>query len=131
MLGVLSLNALFASDLVIVPISTDFLSLNGASQVEKTLKALEHVLKKRLPRRYLLTRYDRRRKMSQQIADDARARFGDDLCTTTISEDVRVAESPAVNKSVFEHAPNCRGAHDYQRFLDELLDAGFGQLKAA
>ena len=131
MLGVLSLNALFACDLVVIPISTDFLALNGATQVEKTLKALEHVLKKRLPRRYLLTRFDKRRKMSREIVNDARARFGDDLCISTICEDVRVAESPAVKRSVFEHAPNCRGARDYQNFLDELLSAGFAQQKAA
>lgn len=131
MLGVLSLNALFACDLVVVPISTDFLALNGAAQVEKTLTALEHVLKRRVPRRYLLTRFDRRRKMSREIVADARARFGEDLCTATICEDVRVAESPALKKSVFEHAPNCRGARDYQLFLDELLSTGFAQQQAA
>ena len=131
MLGVLSLNALFASSLVVVPISTDFLALNGAAQVEKTLKALEQVLKKRLPRRYLLTRFDKRRKMSREIFADARARFGDDLCNTTICEDVRVAESPSLKKSVFEHAPNCRGARDYKLFLDELLSTGFASRRAA
>jgi chromosome partitioning protein len=131
MLGVLSLNALFACDVVVVPISTDFLALNGALQVEKTLKALEHVLKKRLPRRYLLTRFDRRRRMTRDILARAQAQFGEDLCTITISEDVRVAESPAVNKSVFEHAPNCRGAADYESFLNELLSAGLAQQKAA
>jgi chromosome partitioning protein len=131
MLGVLSLNALFACDLVVIPISTDFLALNGAVQVEKTLKALEQVLKKRLPRRYLLTRFDRRRKMSREIVADARARFGDDLAATTICEDVRVAESPALKKSVFEHAPNCRGARDYHLFLDELLSTDFASRKAA
>jgi chromosome partitioning protein len=131
MLGVLSLNALFACDLVVIPISTDFLALNGAAQVEKTLKALEQVLKKRLPRRYLLTRFDKRRKMSREIVADARARFGEDLCTSTICEDVRIAESPALKKTVFEHAPNCRGARDYQNARNELLNTDFAQRKAA
>ncbi|MEJ5209841.1 MAG: ParA family protein [Burkholderiales bacterium] len=131
MLGVLSLNALFACDLVLVPISTDFLALNGASQVEKTLKALEHVLKRRLPRRYLLTRFDRRRRMAREILEAARRQFGEDVCATTICEDVRVAESPALMKSVFEHAPNCRGARDYLAFLEELLNTGFAREKAA
>lgn len=131
MLGVLSLNALFACDLVVIPISTDYLALNGAAQVEKTLKALEQVLKKRLPRRYLLTRFDKRRKMSREIVADARARFGEDLCTSTICEDVRIAESPALKKTVFEHAPNCRGARDYQNFLNELLNTDFASRKAA
>ena len=131
MLGVLSLNALFASDLVVIPISTDFLALNGAMQVEKTLKALEHVLKKLLPRRYLLTRYDKRRRMARDIFADARTRFGGDLCNTTICEDVRVAESPALKKSVFEHAPNCRGARDYKLFLEELIKSENSALQAA
>lgn len=131
MLGVLSLNALFAGDSVIIPIATDFLSLNGAMQVEKTLKALEQVLKKRLPRRYLLTRFDRRRKMSLQVQTQARERFGDDLCQTVISENVSVAESPALNKDIFEHAPTSRGARDYLALLDELFQTGFVEQKAA
>ncbi len=125
MLGVLSLNALFACDLVLIPISTDFLALNGAAQVEKTLKALEQVLKKRLPRRYLLTRFDKRRKMTRQILAQAQEKFGDDLCITTIAENVSVAESPALNKTIFEHAPNSRGAQDYEALLEELVSAGF------
>lgn len=125
MLGVLSLNALFACDLVLIPISTDFLALNGAAQVEKTLKALEQVLKKRLPRRYLLTRFDKRRKMTRQILAQAQEKFGDDLCTTTIAENVSVAESPALNKTIFEHAPNSRGAQDYEALLEELVGSGF------
>ena len=124
MLGVLSLNALFACDLVIIPISTDFLSLNGAQQVEKTLKALELVLKRRLPRRYLLTRLDRRRKMTRDIVAQAQEKFGADLCVTAIAENVSVAESPAVHKDIFEHAPASRGAHDYQALLEELTRSG-------
>ncbi|MEO1767384.1 ParA family protein [Thiobacter aerophilum] len=131
MLGVLSLNALFACELVLVPISADFLALNGALKVEKTLKALEHVLKRRLPRRYLLTRFDRRRRMAREILEAARRHFGQEVCTTTICEDVRVAESPALSKNVFEHAPNCRGARDYQAFLEELLASDFARQKAA
>ena len=56
--NVLSLNAIFAADLVLVPVSADYLSLKGAEQVERALNALEPVFKRRLPRRYLLTRYD-------------------------------------------------------------------------
>jgi chromosome partitioning protein len=124
MLGVLSLNALFACDIALIPISTDFLALNGALQVEKTLKALELVLKRRLPRRYLLTRFDKRRKMTRQILAQAQEKFGDDLCRTTIAENVSVAESPAMNKDIFAHAPHSRGAQDYEALLEELIGAG-------
>ncbi|MSQ52016.1 MAG: hypothetical protein EXR28_09020 [Betaproteobacteria bacterium] len=58
MLGVLSLSGVFASERVLIPISTDFLALKGALHLETTLGALEHVLKRRVERRYVLTRFD-------------------------------------------------------------------------
>jgi chromosome partitioning protein len=125
MLGVLSLNAIFACDGVIVPISTDYLSFKGALQIRKTLKALEQVLKRRVSRRYLLTRFDSRRRMARDILQMAEAEFGADVCQTHICENVSLAESPAVNKTIFEHAPHSRGAHDYCALLDELLADGF------
>lgn len=125
MVGVLSLNAIFASNGVIVPISADHLSIKGALQIQKTLKALETVLKRRVNRRYLLTRFDARRRMAKEILQMAEDEFGDDVCRTLISENVSLAESPAVNKTVFEHAPDSRGAHDYDALLDELIASGF------
>jgi chromosome partitioning protein len=76
MLGVLSLSGVLASERVLVPISTDFLAMRGALQLESTLQALEHVLKQRVQRRYLLTRFDARRRMSHEIAGQARAGEG-------------------------------------------------------
>jgi chromosome partitioning protein len=51
--------------------------------------------------------------------------FGTDVCHTRISEDASLAESPAYNKSIFEHAPDSRGAQDYENLLDELLSDCF------
>ncbi|MBI3041857.1 MAG: ParA family protein [Betaproteobacteria bacterium] len=125
MLGVLSLNGVFAADRVLVPISADFLAIKGALQMERTLKALEQVLKKRLERRYVLTRFDGRRKMSWDIDQQLRGRFGAEVCETRIAENVSIAESPALNRDVFEHAPGSRGARDYTALLDELAASGF------
>lgn len=122
MIGVLSLNAIFACDCLLVPISADHLSFKGAIQIEKTLKALEQVLKRRVDRRYLLTRFDSRRRMAWDILSMAEERFGGDVCRTRIAENVSLAESPGLNLTVFEHAPNSRGANDYQALLEELLD---------
>ncbi len=124
-LGVLSLNAVFAADRLLVPVSSDHLSMRGAQQIERTLKALEPVLKKRVERRYLLTRFDRRRRLSFEIAEKMKEAFGDDVCTTVISENVAVAESPAMNRDIFTHAPTSRGAQDYLELLDELRVSGF------
>jgi chromosome partitioning protein len=124
-LGVLSLNAVFACDRILVPVSSDFLSMRGATQIERTLKAIEPVLKRRVERRYLLTRFDRRRKMSFEVQGQMAERFGGDLCVTVISENVTIAEAPAVRRDIFSHAPNSRGAQDYLALLEELLAVGF------
>jgi chromosome partitioning protein len=125
MLGVLALNGVFAADRVLVPISSDFLAIKGALQMERTLKALEQVLKKRLARRYVLTRFDSRRKMSWDIDRQLRDRFGSEVCETRVAENVSIAESPASNRDVFEHAPSSRGAQDYSALVDELESCGF------
>jgi chromosome partitioning protein len=125
MLGVLSLSAIFASDRVLIPVSTDYLAVHSVFQVEKTLKALEHVLRKRVMRRYVMTRFDARRKMSHQIYTELKARLGDEVCNIRITENVGIAESPASKKDVFTHSPDSRGARDYEALLQELVDIGF------
>ena len=125
MVGVLSLNALFACGGVIIPIAADHLSIRGAIQLEKSLNALEPVLKRRIRRRYLLTRYDGRRRMAREILRLAEERFGQEVCKTRISENVSLAESPALNMTIFEHAPTSRGAQDYEELAAELIADGF------
>ena len=109
-----------------MPVSADFLSLKGAEQVERALNALEPVFKRRLPRRYVLTRYD-------VAAQDERGRSWSGWATrcgrrrsasTRIRENVKLAESPAVGLDIFRHAPGSRGAHDYAALYEELLGAG-------
>lgn len=120
-LGVLSLSAIFAADLVIVPIASDFLSLQGAMKVEKTLTALEPVLKKRVNRRYLITRYDRRRNMTYEVQQQAIGTFGNDVLNTVISENVATAESPNHKQDIFSFNATGVGAKNYDALLDELL----------
>ncbi|MCC6611515.1 MAG: ParA family protein [Burkholderiales bacterium] len=124
-LGVLSLSGIFAADRVLVPVSTDYLAVRGALALESTLQALEHVLKERLERRYVLTRFDARRRMAHDIEQTLRARFGAELCETRIAESVGLAESPYHQRDIFSHAPGSRGAQDYERLLEELLATGF------
>jgi chromosome partitioning protein len=125
LLNVLSLNAVFACDVLLVPVSCDFLALQGALQVERALNALEPVFKRRLPRRYVLTRFDARRKMSDEVVARMASSFrADEVCATRIRESVKLAESPAVELDVFRHAPGSRGAEDYQALVDELVGAG-------
>ena len=122
--GVLALNAIFACDVLLIPISTDYLSLQAAEQMTHTLGILEPVLKRRVERRYLLTRFDRRRKMSEDIASQLRQRYGSEVCETVISENVAVAESPAQRHDVFSHNPSSAGARDYLALHGELQRQG-------
>lgn len=120
-LGVLSLSAIFASDIVLIPIASDFLSLQGAQKVEKTLQALEPVVKRRINRRYIMTCYDRRRGMTFEVHQQAKTLYGDELCDVVISENVAVAESPQFKQDVFRYSSASTGAQDYNALLDELL----------
>src|SRR6185369_6680772 len=105
--------------------SADYLAINGALQVDKTLHALKRVIKNPPMKRFVLTRFDSRRKMSWDIDCKLRERFGAEMCETRISENVSLAESPAQSCDVFQHAPESRGASDYATLLDELTAAGF------
>lgn len=123
-IGVLALNAIFACDRLLIPVSTDYLSLQAADHITRTLQVLEPVLKRRVERRYLLTRFDRRRRMSDDVRNKLRERYGDEVCDIAISENVAVAESPSLNRDVFRHNNSSHGANDYRALLEELQQRG-------
>jgi chromosome partitioning protein len=123
--GVLALSAIFACDVLLIPVSTDYLSLQAAGQMTRTLAILEPVLKRRVERRYLLTRYDGRRRMSEDVQTRLRSAYRKEVCSTIISENVAVAESPSKNCDVFSHNPLSKGARDYAALYRELKQLGF------
>lgn len=125
MLGVLTLNALLASDRVLVPVSADFLSLQGVHRLDSALNVLEVKLKRKIERRILVTRFDSRRKLSHEIYDKLKARFGSLVCETRIGENVALATSPMHGQDVFEYAPHSPGAADYRALAKELWESGF------
>lgn len=124
-IGVLALNAIFACDNLLIPISTDYLSLQASEHITRTLQVLEPVLKRRVNRRYLLTRYDRRRRMSGDVFQRLKERFGAEVCETVIAENVAVAESPMMNQDIFRHNPSSAGARDYMMLFEELKSIDF------
>jgi chromosome partitioning protein len=94
-------------------------------QVDRTLNALQRVVGRRIERRYVITRFDARRRMSWDILATFKARFGPDLAECRISENVSIAESPFSERDVFAHAPASRGAADYGALYEELESSGF------
>ncbi len=125
MLGVLTLNALIAADRVLIPVSADFLSLQGVDRLDRALNALEIKLKRRIERRVLVTRYDGRRRLSSDIHAELKRRYGDAVCETRIVENVALAESPMRSKDIFAFSPASPGARDYGALMQELGGSGF------
>ncbi|WP_026182597.1 ParA family protein [Leeia oryzae] len=125
MLGVLSINALVASERVLVPVAADYLSYQGAVQLAHTLTGLEHALKRKFQRRYLITRFDPSRKSSLEVVDKLRATFGEDVCKTVIHESASLAEALLMGKDVFHYEPAQQSAEDYAKLFEELVGDGF------
>lgn len=125
MLGVLTLNALIAADRVLIPVSADFLSLQGVQRLDSALNVLETRLKRKFERRVVVTRFDSRRRLSFEIYDILKQNFGAQVCETRISENVSLAASPMHGQSVFSFAPHSPGAKDYRALTEELVAARF------
>ncbi|MCX7194064.1 MAG: ParA family protein [Proteobacteria bacterium] len=125
MLGVLTLNALLACDRVLIPVSADFLSLQGVHRLDSALNVLETKLNRKIERRIVVTRFDSRRKLSFEIYEKLKFKFGNIVCTTRISETVGLATSPMHGQDIFAFAPKSPGAYDYRALAQELWDTDF------
>jgi chromosome partitioning protein len=125
MLGVLTLNALLAADRVLIPVSADFLSQQGVHRLDAALNVLEKKLQRKFERRIVVTRFDSRRKLSYDIFDKLKERYGSQVCSTRIGENVALAASPMHGLDVFAFAPHTPGAADYKALTLELVKSGF------
>lgn len=125
MLGVLTLNALLAADKVLIPVSPDYLSQHGVHRLDSALNVLEKKLQRTFERRIVVTRFDSRRKLSFDIYDKLKQRYGNLVCKTRIGETVALATSPMHGLDVFAYAPNSPGAADYRSLAKELTETGF------
>jgi chromosome partitioning protein len=128
-LGVLTLNAVLASDRILMPVSPDFLSMQGVERLDGALQVLEKNLKRSIPRRIVITRFDGRRRLSFNIYDQIAEKFGHLLCQTRISESVALAESPSYQRDIFRHAIHSPGAREYMSLALELVETGFFALQ--
>jgi chromosome partitioning protein len=125
MLGVLTLNALLAADRVLIPVSADFLSQQGVHRLEAALNVLEKKLQRQFERRIVITRFDSRRKLSYDIYDKLRDRYGSQVCNTRVGENVALATSPMHGLDIFAFGPHTPGAADYKALTIELMKTGF------
>ncbi|HEY5380808.1 MAG TPA: ParA family protein [Acidobacteriaceae bacterium] len=121
-LDLLTLNALVAADRLLVPMQAEYFALEGISELISTLDRVAAAFNPGLGLEgVLLTMFDERTNLSQQVRENLRNFFADKLFATTIPRNVRLAEAPSHGKPVFLYDPRSRGAEAYQELAVELL----------
>ena len=121
-LNLLTLNAMAAADAVFVPLQCEFFALEGLSQLMHTVELVRGSLNPRLELQgIVLTMYDRRNSLSQQVAQDVRAHFGDKVYAAMIPRNVRVSEAPSFGKPVLIYDLKCAGSQAYLRLAREVV----------
>jgi chromosome partitioning protein len=121
-LDLLTLNALVASDAVLIPIQCEYLALEGVSELLDTLMRIRRTLNPDLAiEGILLTMYDERTTLSRQVASDLRSFFGAQVFATVIPRNVRLAEAPSHGKPILYYDINSRGAESYIQLAKEVI----------
>jgi chromosome partitioning protein len=121
-LGLITINALTASDSVIIPVQCEFFALEGIAKLLNTIKIIKSNLNPALRiEGFLLTMYDARLRLSMQVHDEVRRHFGDLVFNTVIARNVRLSEAPSHGMSVLEYDRNSKGAKNYINLAKELI----------
>ena len=121
-LGFLTLNALSAADAILVPMQCEFFALEGLSHLMRTVTLVQERFNPALAiEGVVLTMYDRRNTLSEQVAGDLRAHFGERVFDTSIPRNVRIAEAPSHGKPVLLYDLRCPGSQAYVMLAAELI----------
>lgn len=121
-LGLLTVNALTASQSVIIPVQCEYFALEGISKLLNTIKIIKSKLNPGLRiEGFLLTMFDNRLRLANQVCDEVRRHFGTMVFNTVISRNVRLSEAPSHGLSIMDYDAASKGAQNYQDLADELL----------
>lgn len=122
-LGLITLNALVASDSVIIPIQSEFFALEGLSQLMNTIKIVKQRLNSSIRiNGVILTMYDVRTTMSKQVTQEIFKYFGDTVYSVPVPRNIKLVESPSFGVPISLHAPNCTGAVAYKALAQQFLE---------
>jgi len=122
-LGMLTVNALVAADSLIIPLQCEYLALEGLSQLLAAVKRLQERLNPALRiEGVLLTMYDTRLNLAQQVADEARRFFTDRVYRSVIPRNVRLSEAPSHGKPIVLYDPFSSGADSYRELAREVIE---------
>lgn len=121
-LGLLTLNALNAADRVIIPIQGEYYAMEGLAQFAEAISRVRSALNPGLALEGgVLTMFDSRMVLSNQVKDEVAKFFGDRLFQTIIPRNIRIAEAPGFGQSIFQYDARSKGAEAYLAFAQELL----------
>jgi chromosome partitioning protein len=124
-LGLLTLNAMVAASEILIPIQCEFYALEGLSQLLKNVQLVKNQLNQELyVSTILLTMYDARTRLADQVADDVRQHFGDLVLASVIPRSVRISEAPGFGQTVVTFDPTSRGARAYEAAAYDLASRG-------
>ncbi len=121
-LNLLTINSLSAADAILVPLQCEFFALEGLSQLIKTVERVKTNLNPRLTiQGVVLTMFDKRNNLSEQVAEDVRSVLGDKVYQTVIPRNVRISEAPSHGKPVLLYDNGCVGSQAYIRLASEII----------
>ena len=124
-LGLLTLNALSAADLLLIPIQSEYYALEGLSSILETLSLVQKSFNPALRLGgIVITMFDGRNRLSHQVVEEIRAHFPDKLFRTIVRRNVRLSECPSYGKPICLYDPGSTGAQDYRDLAKELINRG-------
>ena len=122
-LDLLTLNALVAADSVLIPMQAEYFALEGISELLDTIERIRQAFNPELTiEGVVLTMFDDRTILAQQVASELRTHFADRLCRTTIPRNVKLAEAPSHGKPALLYDVRSRGAESYIKLAKEIMD---------
>jgi chromosome partitioning protein len=129
-LGLLTINALVAAPEVLIPIQCEYYALEGVSQLMNNIQMVKAHLNPNLDvTTVLLTMYDGRTKLADQVSEEVRRYFGDKVLRTVIPRSVKVSEAPGYSMTIIDYDPGSRGAMSYLDASRELAERGVATVK--
>ncbi len=121
-LGLLTINALSAADYVLIPVQTEYYALEGLGQLLGVIQRVKEAINPTLEiLGVVLTMFDSRTSLSDQVMDEVKKHFGDKVFSTVIPRNVRLAEAPSFGKTIAEHDKWSKGAKAYKQLAKDLL----------
>jgi len=121
-LGLLTLNALTAADAVIIPIQCEYFALEGLGKLLNTIKSIQKIHNPDLDiEGMLLTMFDSRLRLSNQVVEEVRKHFTDMVFDTIIQRNVRLSEAPSYGESIIKYDASSKGAANYLNLANEVL----------